>query len=142
MRIFKNAWFSRFADKEGITDAELRETADLLESGQADAVAPPYGGANNPSYRQTARGTYANLGGGVYKVRVARSGEGKSGGYRVIVFFRSEDKTFFEYGYPKARRANIDEKELQLFKRLAKRYLAMSDEQVTNAVKASEFIEI
>jgi len=37
MRIFKNTWFNRFARKEGITDAELREAANLLEAGQADA---------------------------------------------------------------------------------------------------------
>ena len=72
MRIFKNTWFARFADREGITDNELTEAANRLETGQADA----------------------NLGGGVYKVRLPRPGEGKTGGYRVIVFFRSEERTF------------------------------------------------
>jgi hypothetical protein len=65
VRIFKNTWFTRFADKEGITNTELKETVDRLESGQADA----------------------DLGDDVYKMCVARLGEGKSGGYRVIVFF-------------------------------------------------------
>ncbi|MDR2922264.1 MAG: type II toxin-antitoxin system RelE/ParE family toxin, partial [Treponema sp.] len=37
MRLFKNTWFNRFAKKEGITDDELRETANQLEAGQADA---------------------------------------------------------------------------------------------------------
>lgn|GEM_PF-2859671 len=45
VRIFKNTWFSRFADKEGITDDELKEMANQLETGQ----------------------TGANLGGGVYE---------------------------------------------------------------------------
>ncbi|MDR1902122.1 MAG: type II toxin-antitoxin system RelE/ParE family toxin [Treponema sp.] len=31
-------------------------------------------------------------GGGVYKQRVARPGAGKSGGYRVIVYFRNWTK--------------------------------------------------
>ena len=77
MRIFKNTWFTRFADKEGITDAELRETVNRLEAGQADA----------------------DLGGGVYKARIARPGEGKSGCYRVIVFFNFKlaAKTIFKY---------------------------------------------
>ena len=70
MRVFKNTWFTRFAKKEGITDSELREAVNQLEAGQADA----------------------DLGGGVYKVRIARPGKGKSGGYRVIVFFRSEEQ--------------------------------------------------
>jgi hypothetical protein len=37
VRIFKNTRFARFASKEGITDAELRETVRRLEAGQADA---------------------------------------------------------------------------------------------------------
>jgi hypothetical protein len=37
VRLFKNTWFNRFAKKEGITDNELREAADQLESGHADA---------------------------------------------------------------------------------------------------------
>jgi hypothetical protein len=37
----------------------------------------------------------ADLGGGVYKVRTARPGAGKAGGYRVIVYFRSQFRTFF-----------------------------------------------
>jgi hypothetical protein len=119
VRIFKNTWFTRFADKEGITDDELKEAVNRLETGQA-----------------------ADLGGGVYKVRIARPGEGKSGGYRVIVFFRSEDKTFYHYAYPKAARDNINEKELRFFKKLAKKYLVMTDGDVTEAVKDGELIEI
>jgi len=72
VRRFKNTWFTRFANKEGIKDTELCEVVNQLEEGNADA----------------------NLGGGVYKVRMARSGEGKSGGYRVIVFFKREKRTF------------------------------------------------
>jgi hypothetical protein len=37
VRIFKNTWFARFADKEGLTDTELREAVNRLEAGQADA---------------------------------------------------------------------------------------------------------
>ena len=120
MRIFKNTWFTRFASKEGITDGELREAVNQLEAGQADA----------------------DLGGGVYKIRLARPGEGKSGGYRVIVFFRSENKTFYQYAYPKSSRSNIDQKELRSYKRLAKLRFAMSDRELADAINAGEFIEI
>jgi hypothetical protein len=120
VRLFKNTWFNRFAKKEGITDGELREAVNQLEAGQADA----------------------DLGGDVYKVRVARSGEGKSGGYRVIVFFRSEERTFYEYGFAKADRDNIDQKELRFYKKIAKTKLAMSEKELTDAVNAGELIEI
>ena len=120
MRVFKNTWFSRFADKEGITDDELKDTVSQLEVGQAEV----------------------NLGGNVYKVRVARAGEGKSGGYRVIVFFSSEERTFFVYGFAKSDRDNIDEKEKRDFKELAKKYIGLTDEVLERSVKMGKFIEI
>ena len=120
MRLFKNAWFTRFAKKEGISDTELREPVYKLEAGQADA----------------------DLGGGVYKVRVARSGEGKSGGYRVIVFFKSEKRTFFVYGFAKSDRGNIDSGELQIFKDNAKDQFAMTDEQIEAWLRNRTLIEI
>ena len=49
-----------------------------------------------------------DLGGGVYKMRLARSGEGKSGGYRIIVFFRRGSRTFYAYGFSKAEMDNIN----------------------------------
>jgi len=58
VRVFKNTWFNSFADKEGIADIELLEAVNKLEAEQPDA----------------------DLGSGVYKVRLARLGEGKSGG--------------------------------------------------------------
>ena len=120
MRIFKNPWFSRFAAGEGITDAELRDIADRIEAGQADA----------------------DLGGGVYKVRTARPGAGKSGGYRVIVFFRKGKRTFYVYGFAKSARANISRKELAKLKQRAKTRLSMTDEQIKAALEAGVFEEI
>ena len=97
MRVFKNSWFSRFTAKEDISDSELIKIVNQLELGQADA----------------------DLGGSVYKVRIARPGKGKSGGYRVIVFFKSQNKTFYHYAYPKSVLGNITEKELLFFKKLS-----------------------
>jgi hypothetical protein len=125
MRIFKNTWFTRFAGKEGITDGELREAVNQLEAGHR---------------RQRVGGD--SLGGGVYKIRLARPGEGKSGGYRVIVFFRSEERTFYQYAYPKSSRSNIGQGELRFYKKLAKLRFAMSDRELADALNAGEFIEI
>jgi hypothetical protein len=120
MRIFKNTVFARFAVREDITDSELRSVVDQLEAGQADA----------------------DLGGGLYKVRIARPGAGKSGGYRVIVCFKSGDKTFFRYGFAKSIRDNINEKELRNHKQTAKFLLALSDKQLDALVKTGQYIEI
>jgi hypothetical protein len=121
VRVFKNTWFARFAAKEGIADSELKAIVnDVLEAGQAEA----------------------NLGGGVYKVRVARPGEGKSGGYRVLVFFKSGTLTFFVYGFAKSRRDNLDEKETRHYKELAKDYLNLTDEIIKKALQSGKFVEI
>jgi hypothetical protein len=53
VRIFKNAWFERFAHKQKIPAAMLREAVQRAEQGLIDA----------------------DLGGGVIKQRVARSGQ-------------------------------------------------------------------
>jgi len=120
VRIFKNIWFTRFADKEGITDGELKEAVNRLEAGQSDA----------------------DLGGGVFKVRVARSGEGKSGSYRVILFFKREERTFFVYGFAKSDRGNIDEKELRIFKKRAKTTLSLTDDQISDRLRDKVLLEV
>jgi len=120
VRLFKNKWFNRFASKEGITDSELLDAVNKLEEDQADA----------------------NLGGDVYKIRIARSGEGKSGGYRVIVFFRSGERTFFIYGFSKSDLDNIDKKQLRNFKLAAKIVFKYTDEEIDERVKNGLFIEI
>ena len=97
---FKNKAFSRFVQKEKIADEELRQAVNQLNAGQADAV----------------------LGGDVYKMRIPRPGEGKSGGYRVIVLFKSDDKAFFVHGFAKKDLANITDKELKHFKDIAKNH--------------------
>jgi hypothetical protein len=120
VRIFKNTWFTRFADKEGIMDSDLRELVNQLEAGQAEA----------------------DLGGGVYKVRFARLGEGKSGGYRIIVFFQKEERTFYIYGYAKSDRSNVSQKELKRLKKQAGSMFSMSEDQIQAALKEGVVIEI
>jgi len=66
LRVFKNAWFGRFARKEKISADLLWEAVERAERGLIDA----------------------NLGGGVIKQRIARPGAGKSKGYRSIVIYR------------------------------------------------------
>ena len=84
----------------------------------------------------------ADLGGGVYKQRLALSGGGKSGGYRVLICFRQGTRSFFMYGFPKAGRENISSSEKADLKKLAKILFAMTDKQIDEQVKAGAFQEI
>ena len=120
MRIFKTPWFTRFAEKEHIVDKILKNALNQLEAGQFDA----------------------DLGGGVYKQRLARSGGGKSGGYRVLICFRQESRSFFMYGFPKSKKDNITISEKNDLKKLAKVLFTMTDEQLDEQVKVGAFQEI
>ncbi len=120
MRVFKGNWFNRFAKKEKIGDNILRHISKLLDEGQFDA----------------------DLGGGVFKQRLARPGKGKSSGYRLVIFFRKGERTFFIYAYPKSSLANITGEELRDYKKLAKHFLYLTDEQLNIMIEDAIFQEI
>lgn len=84
----------------------------------------------------------ANLGGGVLKQRVARPGEGKSGGYRTIVLFRQGQRAVFLFGFAKNERENIHADEEKAFKEAAKHVLALTDKQIDELVKNGDFVEV
>ena len=120
MRLFKTKPFARFAAKEGIADAVLRDAIRRAEAGLVDA----------------------DLGSGVIKQRLARPGQGKSGGFRSIVLFRRQATAFFVYGFAKNDRDNIDRQELKAFRLLAAEMLALNDKELQAAIKNGTITEI
>ena len=120
MKIYQNTLFSRFARGQRISDSDLCEAVERANRGLVDA----------------------NLGGGVIKQRIARPGEGRSGGFRTIVFFRTQERAFFVYGFAKNQRDNISADELAAFKAVAREILVYTPEQLNDAVKAGQFSEV
>jgi len=120
LKVFKNAWFGRFARKENISAEVLWDAVDRAEKGLVDA----------------------DLGGGVTKQRIARPGESKSKGYRSIVLYRKGDKAFFVYGFPKSDLGDIRDDEQGQFKKAAKSILALSDEQICKLIANGQFEEV
>ncbi len=120
MRVFKTKPFSRFSNAEDIADSDLCEVVKRAEAGTIDA----------------------DLGGGVIKQRIARAGQGKSGGFRSIILYRRGDKAFFVHGFAKKDKDNIDSKELRAIRNLADIMLAMSDEQIKAALKNRTITEV
>lgn len=84
----------------------------------------------------------AELGGHVFKKRVAIAGRGKSGGVRTILAYRVDDKAFFVYGFAKNARTNIGNDELKALKNLAKELLGYSDSTLTILIKKKALIEV
>jgi len=120
MRIFKTKWFIRFARKQGIKDSKLIKAIEEIEEGLNDG----------------------DLGGGLMKKRVARTGEGKSGSYRTIVVYRSKIRSVFVYAFPKNEKANLSPEELEAYKELAGLFLSYKDEEIAKALREGELKEV
>lgn len=119
VRRFKSKNFKRFARREGITDAALCEAVERLQKGIVDA----------------------DLGGGLYKQRVARPGAGRSGGYRTLICFQMESRAFFVYGFAKSERANISSSQEADLKKLAAVLLGLSEEKIQEMLNDSSLEE-
>jgi hypothetical protein len=68
VRIFKTKALARFTKREAIRDEDLVAAIETARRGLIDA----------------------DLGGGLIKQRVARPGQGKRGGFRMLIGFRSD----------------------------------------------------
>jgi hypothetical protein len=120
MRVFVTRWFGRFARKERGSEETLLDAVRRAERGQIDA----------------------NLGGGVIKQRVARRGQGRSGGYRMIVLYRSRSRAIFAYGFAKSRKDDLEVDELEVYRELAKAYLDLADDTIDAHVASGALKEI
>jgi hypothetical protein len=120
MRIFKTKGVRRFASRERIADAGLKEAIERAGRGLIDA----------------------DLGGGLIKQRVARAGQGRSGGFRMIVAYREAERAVFLYGFAKSERDNIDDDELQSLRIIGANWLAATDAVVRRALTDGDLQEI
>jgi hypothetical protein len=120
LSIYKTKPFARFARRARISDADLRETATLVNQGSIDA----------------------DLGGGVIKQRLARAGEGKSGGARCIILFRFQDRAVFVHGFEKKDFGNIRPNELEAFRELADVVLGYSETEIRKRAADGALIEV
>jgi hypothetical protein len=120
VRVFKNGWFQKFARKEKISDAMLCEAIARAERGQIDA----------------------DLGSGLIKQRLARPGAGKSGGFRTLVFFRTQQRAVFAFGFAKSDMANLDDADEAYLKKAAKLVLGFTDEQMDAEIAAGRMLEV
>lgn len=120
MRIFKTRWLARFSRREGIDDGSLREAIERAERGLIDA----------------------DLGGGLIKQRVARRGQGRSGGYRMVVGYRVKDRAVFLLGFAKNERENIEPDELLSLKETAEKWLSATEAKLQMEVELGNLQEI
>jgi hypothetical protein len=120
VRIFTTKWFGRYVRRERIADDGLREAIDRAGRGLIDA----------------------DLGRGVIKQRVARPGQGRSGGYRMLVAYRAGERAVFLYGFAKRERENIDPDELLTLREIGAAWLAADDIQIKQALERDALQEV
>ncbi|AVO51080.1 hypothetical protein C6568_10775 [Melaminivora suipulveris] len=118
--IFKRKDFARWQAREKLPDAALCEAVREMENGLVDA----------------------DLGGFLYKKRVARPGGGKSGGYRTLLAARMGDRHVFLHGFAKSDRANITPDEKRALQFASKMFLELSGRALSQALMAGVLAEV
>jgi hypothetical protein len=110
----------RYAKQERIEDHCLCDAIERAERGLVDA----------------------NLGGGIIKQRVARTGQGRSGGFRILIGYRSDDRAVFLYGFAKNERDNIEPSELETLREIGAAWLEAKNEHLEYAIKEGILREV
>ena len=121
MAVYKTRWFDRWARKQGLTALSLCGAVREMRAGLYDA----------------------DLGGGLLKKRIARTGQGKRGGFRTLVSTNKGSRWIFVYGFPKNERTtNIDKDEEDALKHLAAHLLTLTAQALDQAKRAGELMEV
>lgn len=118
--VLKLKAFARWQANERLLDSALCKAAREIASGLVDA----------------------DLGGHLYKKRVARQGFGKSGGYRTILAAKIDERYVFLLGFAKNERDNISRPETAALQVQARIYLGLSSEALALVIAAGELKEV
>ena len=118
--IIKTKKFDRWARKAALSDELLCQAVEEMLNGLVDA----------------------NLGGGVFKKRVALPGRGKSGSVRTLLATNRNDRWFFLFGFEKNDRSNISKTELAALQSLADDLLSLQKLQILAAIEDGAFVEV
>jgi hypothetical protein len=119
VRVFKTKTLAKFARQNGISDASLAAAVERATRGMIDA----------------------DLGGHIIKQRVARPGQGKRGGFRMLIGIRS-DRAIFLFGFAKNERENIDDDQLKTLRDIVASWFAADEAKITQALNDGLLIEV
>ena len=118
--VLKRKDFARWQTGEGLPDSALCNAVKEMESGLVDA----------------------DLGGTLFKKRVARPGGGKRGGYRTLVAAWIGRRYVFLHGFPKNDKGNITQDEKKALHYAGKVFLGLSGDALAKALQSGVLLEI
>jgi hypothetical protein len=116
--VYATKEFTRIARRLGIDDDGLCEAAQRADRGLIDA----------------------DLRAGLIKQRVARKGQGRRGGFRVLAAYRRGHRCVFLYGFPKSARENIEDDELAHWHAVTTAFLQLSPTGSTSSSWPTIFV--
>ncbi|MFT0850351.1 type II toxin-antitoxin system RelE/ParE family toxin [Achromobacter sp. F4_2707] len=120
MNILKRKDFSRWQLEEKLPDELLCRAVQEMKNGLVDA----------------------DLGGHLYKKRVARPGSGKRGGYRTVLSARIGHRYVFLHGFPKNDKSDIVPTEKKALQYAGKVFLDLPTDDLIKAIRAGVLLEI
>jgi hypothetical protein len=112
--------FSKWVSSQNIAEDELSEAISEIQTGQFEA----------------------NLGGHLYKKRIAFEGQGKSSSGRTIVCYKKDDRAIFIHGFAKNEKTNLSKKELTALKEFSKILVGFSEKEIAIAIENGDLIEV
>jgi hypothetical protein len=119
-RAFKTKSFAKWMRKTDLKDQDLLFAITEMEAGLIDA----------------------DLGGNVYKKRIALPGMGKSAGARTLIAGKFSRKWFFLFGFAKNEKDNINDNELVHLQGAANRLLCLTDQDIEEVILNGELKEL
>ena len=119
-RAFKTKNFAKWMRKTDLKDQDLLFAVTEMEAGLVDA----------------------DLGGNIFKKRVALPGMGKRAGARTLVAGTFSRKWFFLFGFAKNEKDNINDDELVHLQGAANRLLSLTDKDIEKVILAGELKEL
>lgn len=120
MDVLKRKDFARWQVSEKLSDRALCNAIQEMEAGLIDA----------------------DLGGRLYKKRVARSGAGKRGGYRTLLSARVGRRYVFLHGFSKSDKANIARDEKKALRYAGRVFLGLSANHLVKALQSGVLVEV
>jgi len=119
-RILKTKTFSKWLKKSAVTDKNLVVAVAEMEQGLYEA----------------------DLGGNVYKKRVAIGNRGKSHGARTLVATKFDGHWFYIFGFEKNERTNINNVELAYLQTVAESLLDLPATKIDTLLREKILIEV
>ena len=119
-RAFVTSTFSRWLRKSPLSERALCDAIKEMVAGLMDA----------------------DLGGHLFKKRVAAPGRGKRGSTRVLIGTNLGDRWFFLFGFGKNERDNISDRELLALQKLAGRLLKLDIAALDRQIEEGTLTEI